>query len=277
MTSKDLLPIFQTLAPELFERYQWSDIWERPLENGAAYEWTVIASLIHTARENGYEITLPFDEYVDLGMLYPFRNEIPFQHAAQAGHSLDTVDAPLVNKFLSALIPKVTFNKDGKAYSIFTEGFPYHKLMSSKSYTERPDIVIAEGRVTKGYPELVSEGTRVNFAYTQGESEISGQLRIIKNSVLPLTKREPAAGCEPNVTCIIETTVNKTYVRAMAQLNRYSEIFSNESVNPKLFLVSANNISGPDLNSYFTDLSSENIISSLNEASLDIFSKCGLA
>jgi hypothetical protein len=260
MTGHELHSVANELAPQLFSSYDWSDIWDRPIENGSSYEWTVIAALINQAEANGYKLFFPYDSKPYLRQLFTLRNEVPFQYAAQAGHSLENQEVPLSEKFEASLLPKVTLQKDGKSYSIFTEGFPYHKLMSSKSYTERPDIVIVEGQTVVDSPSIVSEGTRINFAFNQGSiGTITGQLRIITSAVIPLTKREPASGCEPNVLGVIETSVNKTYLKASTQLARYNELFSNSQSAPKLYLVSGNNLKSSDLDSYFTDFSSNDL------------------
>lgn len=277
MTGKRLLALSEKMAPEMINQFDWLDIWERPIENGASYEWTTIAALIDSMRDKGYNISFPCSNNPNLKSLFVLRNEVPYQHAAQAGHSLEGSESILAHSFMASLLPKVVFKKENRSISLFTEGYPYHKLMSIKSYSERPDIILVEGEVTEGFPELNGENSRINFSFTLKNShEISGQLRTIKSSVIPLTRRIPLEGCEPAVLAVIETSVNKSYRKAHGQLARYSEIFSNEDGAPELFLVSGNNVTGPSLNSYFTDFTDPDILTAFRNVSSDIISRIGL-
>lgn len=277
MTGHELKSIANELAPQLFSSYYWGDIWERPIENGSSYEWTMIAALISQAVANGYTVSYPYGSKPYLQSLFTLRNEVPFQYAAQAGHSLENQDVLLSEKFEASLLPKVIFHKEGKHYSVFTEGFPYHKLMSAKSYTERPDIVIVEGKTSDDFPSIVNEGTRINFAFDQESvGTVTGQLRILTSAVVPLTKREPVSGCEPTVLGVIETSVNKTYMKASTQLARYEEIFSNGQSIPKLYLVSGNNLKSSDLDSYFTDFASNDLIGEFRITAHSVLQGMGL-
>lgn len=278
MNGAQLLDVASRLAPEMIETFDWSDIWQRPIENGASYEWTMMAALAHEATKQGYSCSYPLAQFKELSALFPMRNEVPFQHAAQAGHSLDINSFPLPQIFLAALLPKITFRKGSRSISVFTEGYPYHKLMTSKVYTERPDIVIVEGETLEQTPELTGEDAFITFGYDPLlRAPVTGQLRTLKSSVVPLTKRDPIEGCELPVLTIIETSVNKSYRKAFEQISRYREAFSSSDSIPHLFLVSGNDVHGPNLDSYFTDLTSANLFDNFCAVAEDIFAKSGLA
>lgn len=277
MNGENLLKVASQLAPGMTGNFEWADIWQRPIENGASYEWTMIAALIHEAEDNGYVSTFPLSKFAELKQLFPLRNEVPFQHAAQAGHSLGVSAFSLAETFRASLLPKVTLQGGSKTFSIFTEGYPYHKLMSSKVYTERPDIVIVEGRVVDGMPALTGDDAFIDFEYDPVLlPPVSGQLRTIKSSMIPMTKRNPTEGCELPVLTIIETSINKSYKHALNQISRYREIFSTREYAPNLFLVAGNSIQGADLDSYFTDLNSSDVTNDFRLAARDILKKSGL-
>lgn len=277
MNGDNLLKIASQLAPKMIGNFGWSDIWQRPIENGVSYEWTMIAALIHEAEDNGYASIYPLAKFAELKQLFPLRNEVPFQHAAQAGHSLDVGDFSLARVFQASLLPKVTLQKEAEIISIFTEGYPYHKLMTGKTYTERPDIVIVKGKVIDDMPALVSDEALIDFGYDPILlPPVSGQLRTIKSSIIPMTKRNPAEGFELPVLTIIETSINKSYKHALNQINRYREIFSSPETIPNLFLVAGNRLQGADLDCYFTDLTSVDVTNDFCFAARNILEESGL-
>src|SRR3989339_1587447 len=135
------------LFPGYLDRFDWSDVWERPLASGTAFEWTMVAALAGSLHGAGWDVSFPVLSQPNGRSVFILRNEIPYQHGAQAGHSASTSHAiPLQDRFLQSMVPKMVFEKEKRVFSLFREGCPYHRIMFGKEYQDRPDIVLVPGR-----------------------------------------------------------------------------------------------------------------------------------
>jgi hypothetical protein len=119
----------EKLVPEYLEQIDWKDVWERPIEKGTAFEWFIFAAFIAQSRLRGWSCSFPGLKYPMGREMFVLRNEIPNHYGAQAGHSsalYQKFDLP--DRFFYSILPKVIIEKDGKSYSLFREGCPYHKI-----------------------------------------------------------------------------------------------------------------------------------------------------
>jgi len=238
-----LRKIVQQIQPNLLSLFEWFDIWERPLDSGVGYEWAVFASLIDAAESQGWQVKYPILDYPQLTELFVFRNELPYQHGAQAGHSFVTREnLSLSDRFMASLLPKAILSKNGTNVSVFKEGSPYHKMMYKNNYLDRPDIVFVLGMPTKGYPRI-SKDSLIDFSYDlDKDKKIYGQLRAIDTNLRPIKSRYPVKGLIVPALGIIECSVNKKLDAVKAQTKRYVGLFKTGQEDPKILVVTGNKL-----------------------------------
>ncbi|MFV5318879.1 hypothetical protein [Priestia megaterium] len=280
MNGELLKRVTESFVPSLLVDFDWGDIWERPIESGTAFEWSVFASLIFTLEINGWEYEFPLKNVPGGSNLFLNRNEIPLQHGAQAGHSSNTLqETSLSNKFIQSLIPKAVIRRGDKTYSIFREGLPYHRIMTRNDYFDRPDIIIIPGAPSKDYPMYDIDRNEVSFSFDFSEEKsLSGLLRVVNSPIIPCKRRTPKSGMLVPVHGVIECSVNKTAKIAKAQLEKYSEIFGIESRHNAL--ITGNKIteefpylkSDVDINSQDLEVIQKGLI----EAAAKVLSQFGL-
>lgn len=255
-----LLSVATRFIPDYSERFEWGDIWRRPLISGTAFEWTTLAAFAAVTQRRGWQYSFPMLGLESGRSLFPLRNELPRQHGAQAGHgAVEQHSQPLARRFLQAFTPKVVFEKGDEYYSVFREGCAYHEVMSRGVYDERPDILVLPGRPVPGFPRLIQGDTYVEFAFdlTDGPT-ISGQLRVIDATKPYIRRCEPEAGMTLPITGIVECSVNKTAVVAENQLQTYARLFSYPTV-PPMVLVTGNDLSSLQRPGVVVDLASNDV------------------
>lgn len=269
---KPLGIVTQKFIPEYYEQFDWNGIWNRKLESGTAFEWTVFSALINTIKEHGGAVIIPLLDYYNAGDFFILRNEIPLTHGAQAGNSATALSSKeLKYRFLYSLVPKAIISYKGKEYSIFREGCPYHKIMCGQDYLERTDIMIMPGRPTSGYPKFNSSENEVLFSYDYTAQTVSGVLRIRNSPLIPCRMRNPQENINLNPMGIIECSVNKTAEVATEQLMRYNALFSNDAYHPAFSLITGNNLSDLPYDTHQIHLDDDNtdkLLSELKQASL---------
>jgi len=246
MSSGQLLAsVAELLLPGYTTRFDWGALWTRPRPNGAAFEWTTLAALAAQAIHRGWHCSFPIQQVLTGAALFPLRNEVPYQHGAQAGHAGANQHASsLALRFLQSLIPKLILEKGGVHYSIFREGCPYHEIMSGRIYDDRPDILFLAGRPTPGFPCLIHDEREVDFSFDLADGPtILGRLRVINSRSLPCRTRSPKQGLAIPITDIVECSINKPQVVANAQLSTYADIFASSAGIPPLFLFTGNDLS----------------------------------
>lgn len=240
---KTLAAVTQKLIPSIYEKIEWTNIWNRKLESGTAFEWAVLASLIYVAEKNNINISVPLIEDFDAGDFFILRNEIPLTHGAQAGNSATALSSKALNqRFLYSLVPKVILEINGTYYSVFREGCPYHKIMCGQNYLERTDIIIIPGKPTSGYPKLNSSGTEVIYSYDYKNETLTGVLRVRNSPLIPCKSRFPRNNLLLKTIGIVECSVNKSEDVATAQLQKYDDLFSTELTHPALSLITGNDL-----------------------------------
>ena len=247
--------VVQQIKPDLLSMVEWFDIWERPIDSGVGYEWTVFSALVKAAENNGWQVTYPLLDQPQLKELFVLRNEIPYQHGAQAGHSFMTKENFSLNeRFLACLLPKAILTKNGVYVSVFKEGSPYHKIMYASDYLDRPDIILVAGMPTVGFPYL-SENSLIEFSYDlDKDKRIHGQLRVVDTNLRPIKSRYPAEGLIVPTIGIIECSVNKKLEVVKSQTKRYMDLFKNLHDDPKIIVSTGNELSDPNLNLLKTQL-----------------------
>jgi hypothetical protein len=238
-----LASVASTLVPGYLNSIDWADIWDRPLETGAAFEWTMLAALAAEANQLGWRFSFPVLDIYEGRALFVLRNEIPRHHGAQAGHAAQFQQSiSLQMRFLQTFVPKLLLEKGDSCFSIFREGCPYHSLMISREYKERPDILFLPGKPTQGYPKLNDSIIEFSFVLNGGAG-ISGSLRAVNSPSVHCIARTPSGGFQLPVTGIIECSVNKPAKTAERQLNSYSTLFGYNDHHVPIFLVTGNDLS----------------------------------
>lgn len=245
------------LSPGYLDRVDWGNIWERPLSEGSAFEWAMLAAIAGQAQTQGWKTSFPILDTSNGPSLFRLWNEIPRHHGAQPGHaSVYRHDRDLQERFLQSLIPKLVLAKQRNFYSLFREGCPYHKIMVGQDYNERPDIIILPGQPTEGFPRVVRNGTEVEFSYVlKKELVVSGRLRVVNSPTIPCRVRRPREGVDVPITGIVECSVNKPLKVAKEQLQRYENLFSRPSRRVPQILVTGNRLATVQWASKFVDLS----------------------
>jgi hypothetical protein len=247
--------IISEVSPEILQIFPWYDIWDRRLENGTGYEWTVFASVIKAAKDKGWDVKYPLVDYPEIKDLFVYRNELPYQHGAQAGHSFNAnANFSLAERFIASLIPKAIITKGTTRISIFREGLPYHKIMSANDYLDRPDIIFVPGALTPGYPNLENDNI-LNFSFSfNNNKKITGQLRVVDSNIRPIKSRNPIEGMLVPTIGIIECSVNKKIEVVKEQVNRYRSLFNDNSQEPNVIVVTGNKLKDSSLKTYETKL-----------------------
>ena len=243
------------LIPEYFDSITWGNIWKRKLESGTAFEWAVMAAIIKVAKDKGFNVTLPLLENYNAPDYFVLRNEIPTSHGAQVGNSDTLLRArPLRERFLYCLVPKAVIEKEGKMYSVFREGCPYHKVMSELVYLDRTDIIIVPGAPMEGYPRIIENEKDIMFSYSYNGITINGIVSAINSPYIPVKRRDPRGGLKILPQGIIECSVNKTKEVAMAQIERYDALFQVETEHPRFSIIVGNDLSSMPYDTHVINL-----------------------
>lgn len=241
---KQLGLITRDLLPGIYDKIDWINLWNRKLENGAAFEWAVFAAIVYAAKEKGYTVSFPLIEQYNAGDFFVLRNEIPLTYGSQAGNSATLLSSKkLDERFLYSLVPKALISTTSNTYSIFREGCPYHKIMCGDNYLERTDIIIMPGSPTEGFPRLNAAGNEVDFSYEYNHNTVSGTLRVRNSPLIPCKRRLPRKSIKIPPQGIVEVSVNKTAEVATAQLEKYNELFTSEGKTPLFSLITGNDLS----------------------------------
>ena len=269
-TCEMLGKVTKLLIPEYYDSITWGNIWERKLESGTAFEWAVTAAIINVAKNRGFHVTLHLLETYNAPDYFVLRNEIPTSHGAQAGNSDTLLRArPLRERFLYCFVPKAILEKDGKIYSVFREGCPYHKVMSGLVYLDRTDIIIVPGAPIEGYPRMTENEKDIMFSYGYSGIKINGIVSAINSPYIPVKRREPRGGLKILPQGIVECSVNKTKEVATEQIERYDALFRVETEHPRFSIVVGNDLSSMPYDTHMINLDEsdpEQLASSLCKA-----------
>lgn len=243
MQDQLLSQIADQLVPKYLEFFEWADVWNRPLEEGSAFEWTMLAALASQAERRGWAYSFPLLESLRGVSLFTLRNEIPRQHGRQPGHSGRSSQHSLKDCFFQAFVPKILLSRENAFYSLFREGVSYHQIMSNIPYQKRPDIIILPGHPTPGFPKLVQKDAYVDFAFQLAPStSISGRVRVLNSPSVSYQHRIPQDGLNLPIAGIVECSVNKSLATATAQLEGYIKVFSLPTEQSPVFLVTGNEL-----------------------------------
>lgn len=229
-----LLPLYRSPA------LMWGDIWNQPIQTGAALEWTTLAAIATIARERGWLVSTPLVDGGENADLFRLRNEVPRAHGAQAGHSAAiSHEIVLARRFLAAFTPKLVMRRQEDEVSVFREGCPYQVQLPS-NVIERPDMLFVEGAPVTGYPRLTDDGTALEFAFGRAHASVAGAVRVRNAPFVSYVKAVSAAGVLRN-RGIIECSVNKTPNVASRQLALYEQLFATQTEVP-IVLVTGNDL-----------------------------------
>lgn len=254
------------LFPPEFASVDWRDIWERPLQDGTAFQWSIVAALTRRLMDTGWKYKIPLIDFEQQPVLMTLRNEIPIAHLAQAGHSATSDQSvALDDRFMASLIPKLTFTKDGKVLSLFIEGCPYHIIATGQRYEIRPDILLLPGQLTT----INKQGQMVEYQYAySNELQLEGVLRVSSSRLLPLVQKTPPQDIALSVLGVVECSVNKSARVASKQIDGYRAVFQFTG-DEGTFLITGNEITADCGSMTHVDLTTTNLsglVSSLLEA-----------
>lgn len=212
-----------SFLPKELATVDWRDIWERPLEDGTAFQWSIVVALANSLIQHGWHLSVPLLGLMKGNELMTLRNEIPVAHLAQAGHSaVSASNVDLESRFLQSVVPKIVFTKDGRNVSLFIEGCPYHMIATGQRYEIRPDILLLPGKLE----EVKIEGQILQYKYLYSpELLLEGALRISSSRLLPVVHRQPAQDIPLPVIGVIECSVNKSARVATSQIDGYKATF----------------------------------------------------
>ena len=236
--------VTEQLIPDFFSLLSWNKVWDKPPVSGDSYQFMILASLINAAKTMGWNISIPLLDFFDDGVGFALRNVIPHTHGALAGNSAAVCDdLPLEKRFLISILPKFTISKDNRSYSFFTEGCPYHKIMTGRNYSDRPDIIVFSGSLSYSGTKISASNTEVSFNYLFNDTMISGRLRVATTPLIPCISRNPQ-GLPFPAQGIVECSVNKSADIAIPQVAKYREIFSEGKQIPTIVTVTGNDLFG---------------------------------
>lgn len=245
MNGNGLNAIAEGFLPEVIQNVDWSDMWDRPIQEGSAFQWTVFAAIASLMKDAAWELSLPVLDLPSGNQLYPLRNELPRHHGARPGHAARDLHG-LRARFVQALVPKALLRKADESISIFVEGCPYHLLMHGADYVDRPDIVIVRGKPGVGLPKTIHRETQVEFSFEFHPGlNIAGAVRVMNSPFPRVVYRTPKGPVKIPVDGVVECSVNKSAAVASKQLQRYAELFSSPNRATELFLVSGNKLNLP--------------------------------
>ena len=270
--NKYLETVTKDLIPDVFGSIKWENIWTRKLEDGVGFQFMVLCSILSVAKQQGLSVEIPLlqSEANDYFLL---RNELPLSHRAQAGNSATALHRkPLKDRFFFSLIPKFIIKKDGRYYSFFVEGCPYHKIATGKEYSLRPDIIVFEGKPASDFPRFNENETEVSFSYVAQSHSVEGILRVISSPFIPCAYRFPSRDIDFPPTSIVECSVNKSKDIAEQQLNSYIQLFSNDHNQPVLHLVTGNKLMVDRYNAMSIDINNTTTINDCTSAGQIILS-----
>lgn len=213
----------ETLFPDEFASVDWRDIWERPLEDGTAFQWSIVAAVTRVLIEHGWTYSIPLLNLARGHELMTLRNEIPVAHLAQAGHSAGSdEDVTLESRFMQSLVPKLVFTKGDRVVSLFIEGCPYHVVATGQRYEVRPDILFLPGQLE----DIKIQGQMIAYAYRYSpDLLLEGALRVGSSRLLPVVERKPSEDIPLSVLGVVECSVNKSVRVATAQIEGYKAVF----------------------------------------------------
>ena len=262
---KPLSQVTQQLIPDLFDKIEWNNIWNRKVETGTAFEWTTFAALVKVAKDNHIKVSIPLIEQYNAPDYFILRNEIPHPHGAQPGNSATLLSSKdLGARFFYSLVPKAIFKSSKITVSLFREGCPYHKVMCGKNYLERTDIMFLPGEPNDESPMYNKPKTEVSFSYNYPNQTISGNFRIMNSSIIPCRSRTPHGGYPIVPTGIIECSVNKKVEVAKKQIEKYDALFSTSTRECKFSLITGNDLSILNYDNHSLNLSTDDTSIILN-------------
>jgi len=244
-------------------------VWEGELRNGKALEFLSLLSLMSVISESYSNCEIPHALFSNPELFY-LRNEIPQHHLAQAGHSAavnGSID--LEDRFVSSLVPRMTFCSRGKSYMIFREGNPLHLIYSEialdKTYSERPDIIIVEGQIQ----DIQIANRRLSLNHITGGEQALIELSIRNTNILPVERYEKSANYSVKTLGVIECSVHKIRKHVDNQFTKYQKIFQSDSFIPECLFIhgdkgkSIETTVHVDMNDLICSVSSDNILQEL--------------
>jgi len=217
-------------------------VWESDLSTGKALEFVSLLALIREVKDLGASVHI--DSYFhENPSLYYLRNEIPYHHGAQAGHDavLDN-EFTLFDRFVAALLPRATFEINGKKYMLFREGNPLHLIeaicIGRSVYRERPDLAIVGGFI-----ELISvKRNEISIIHHGDEANARIEMSVKNSNLIPLKKYLPKDAYEVNTYGLVECSVSKTKSHVDNQLDNYVSLFGSSGVTPDCLFIHGKNI-----------------------------------
>lgn len=222
------------LAPELQgvlldNSFNSKATWEGNISNGKSLEVLAICCLFNSFRDLGAQIEIP-DIYRDKPYLFYLQNTLPLSNPTKAGHSSDSMDLPIEERFFAAFTPKFEVRIAGKIWSIYKEGVPSIAIEQFLNGNDvsifRPDIAILEGA---GKFQL--DSSVLNFVYSNKDQISEVQLRILDAPEPRIVDFKIAPQSKTTIAALVECSVNKSTAHLSSQLENYLETFGPPSMS----------------------------------------------
>ena len=226
-TCLDLAPDLQKVL--LDDSLNSKATWEGNISNGKSLEVLAICSLFYSFKDLGAQIEIP-EIYLDKPYLFYLQNTLPLSNPTKAGHSSDSMDLPIEERFIAAFTPKFEVRAAGKTWSIYKEGVPSIALEQFLNGNDvsifRPDIAILEG-VSK----FQIDSSVLNFTYFNKDQISEVKLRILDAPEPRVVDFKIAPQHKTTITALVECSVNKPTAHLSSQLENYLETFGPSSIS----------------------------------------------
>jgi hypothetical protein len=234
----EIAQVFPKYERIIMARGEASDsTWQASISTGKALEFISLLMILQGLEE--LEAIVSIDRmYWDNPDYFYLRNEIPFHHGAQAGHtgSLNEL-VPLSDRFYSALMPRVTILYNGKKYLLFREGNPLHLIFRAiqfgETYKDRPDMVLIAGEIDVA----LNKPTSISYTHKDNSESAVAELSIKNTNLLPVTDYDCSADYEVRTLGVVECSVSKSESHVDNQLNGYIKLFLSSYTSPETLFI----------------------------------------
>ena len=203
--------------------------WEGNISNGKSLEVLAICCLLYSFKELRAQIKIP-EVYLHKPHLFYLQNTLPLSNPTKAGHSSDSMDLPIEERFIATFTPKFEVKAAEKTWTIYKEGVPSiaieQFLNGNDVSTFRPDIAILEGA-----GEFQINSSILNFTYSHEDQISEMQLRILDAPEPRIVDFKIAPQYKTRIAALVECSVNKPTAQLSSQLENYLETFGPSSMS----------------------------------------------
>lgn len=203
--------------------------WEGNISNGKSLEVLAICCLLYSFKELKTQIEIP-EVYLDKPYLFYLQNTLPLSNPTQAGHSSDSMNLPIEDRFIATFTPKFEVKAAEKTWTIYKEGVPsiaIEQFLNGNNVSIfRPDIAILEGA-----GKIQIDSSILDFTYTHKNQISEMQLRILDAPEPRIVDFKIAPQHKTSIAALVECSVNKPTAHLSSQLENYLQTFGPSSMS----------------------------------------------